>query len=262
MIRWRMGTGVVAAVSVAIAAALGFAVWARARALSSSRDLHPFVELRVPRVRDPIPIDAETVGKKVWESEAGSTGVFKDDAGKGLVPYTEAKARWLPGTLYLLLYAGDLDLEGTVTEPDGAVSRDDSFHIELGRPGHVYTLDVSVLGTIADADCAGAVGDSPRERRCDARWDSRAVVAVDRDGTLNRLGDNDEEWVVEMGIPLAPLGLEASGDGARIPFSIRRCEIGKNGPGACGGFGDGPVRGEIVLEPDTLEGNRVARGPG
>jgi hypothetical protein len=249
--------------TAAFAAALGcaaLAVRAKVASISSPRDRHPYLELRVPRVLEPIAINAETEGKKVWEPEAGGTGVFKDTSGQGMVPYTEAKARWMPGMLYLLLYAGDLDLEGSVTSRDGPVLRDDAFHIELGREGHVYTLDVSVLGTVADADCAGAVGETSSERRCDDRWDSHALVAVDRDGTLNQVGDNDEEWVVEMAIPFASLGMAGYGEGDRIPFAIRRCEVGKSGPGACGGFGTGKVRGEIVLEPDWIDGPRVASG--
>jgi len=175
----------------ALAAAIGCAalvVRARGAPLGSPRDRHPYLELRVPRVGEPIVINAETEGKKVWEAEAGRTGVFKDESGQGMVPYTEAKARWMPGMLYLLLYAGDLDLEGSVTSRDGPVLGDDAFHIELGREGHVYTVDVSVLGTLADADCTGAVGEPSEERRCDPRWDSHAVVAVDRDGTLTARG--------------------------------------------------------------------------
>jgi hypothetical protein len=247
------------AVLVAAIGCAALVVRAKVASLSSSRDQHPYLELRVPRVREPIAINAETEGKRVWEAEAGGTGVFKDASGQGMVPYTEAKARWLPGTLYLLLYAGDLDLEGNVTSRDGPVLRDDAFHIELGREGHVYTLDVSVLGTVADSDCAGAVGETSGERLCDDRWDSHAVVAVDRDGTLNQVGDNDEEWVVEMAIPFASLG-KAYHEGDRIPFAIRRCEVGKGGRGACGGFGTGKVRGEIVLEPDWIDGERVASG--
>ena len=249
-------------VAAGAAAALGAALAVRARVASvpSPRDQHPFLELRVPRVREPIAINAETEGKKVWEAEAGGTGVFKDARGQGMVPYTEAKARWMPGTLYLLLYAGDLDLEGTVTSRDGPVLRDDAFHIELGREGHVYTLDVSVLGTLADADCTGSVGERSGERRCDWGWDSHAAVAVDRDGTLNQVGDNDEEWVVEMAIPLASLGMAAYEARDRMPFAIRRCEVSKGGRGACGGFGTGKVRGEIVLEPDGVDGPQIASG--
>jgi hypothetical protein len=214
------------------------------------------MELRVPRVTQPIPIDAELDGKKVWESEAGRTGVLADSSGKGMVPYTEAKLRWGEGKLYFLLYAGDLDLEGSVTEPDGPVSRDDSFHIELGGGnGRVYTIDVSVLGTLADAEC--------REQKCDPRWQSGATVAVDRDGTLNRIGDNDEEWVVEMAVPLEAIGWKGAAAGTHIPLTIRRCEVGHGGVSrSCGAFGVA-VPADIVLGDTLVDGDRaIAAAPG
>jgi|SRR5580698_1893773 hypothetical protein len=250
--RILVGLAVVSASAVPVAMRCG-------RGDEPLRTLHPFAELHVPRVDRPIPIDAEFDGKKVWESDVGSTGVFKDKNGLGMVPYTEARARWGDGTLYLWLYAGDLDLEGTVREADGPVSSDDSFHIELGNEGSVYTIDVSVLGTVADARCEGAVGAPPAGGRCDPRWQSGAVVAVDRDGTLNQVGDNDEEWVVEMAVPLASLGLKATGVGTRVPFSIRRCEIARSGPRACGGFGTGRPRGELVFDAAPVESSRLAR---
>jgi hypothetical protein len=36
--------------------------------------------------------------------------------------------------------------------------------------------------------------------------------------------------------------------------------VGKGGLGACGGFGTGNVRGEIVLEPDAADGSQIASG--
>jgi hypothetical protein len=229
----------------------GRSALSRARHLSSTADTARPIELHVPFVRDAIVIDAETDGKTVWESETGSTGNLKDPNGNGMVPYTEVKARWGRDRLYFLMYAGDLDLEGTVREPDARLSGDDSFHLEIGTDGAVHVVDVSVLGTISDAVCSGSarslrgIGDP----ECDARWQSRAVVAVDRDGTLNHLGDNDEEWVVEMAIPLETLGLKDAAPGTRVSFAVRRCEIAKDGPRACGSWGTGPKHGELVLNP-------------
>jgi hypothetical protein len=51
-----------------------------------------------------------------------------------------------------------------------------------------------------------------------------------------------------MSIPLAKLGLKNPGPGARIPFSIRRGEIGHDGPHACGSWGTEPA-GALVLDP-------------
>jgi hypothetical protein len=220
---------------------------------SPARERRSGLELHVPHAMAPIAIDAELDGKKVWEAEAGSTLNLKDSAGKGMVPYTEVKLRWGNGKLYLLMYAGDLDLEGTVKEPDGPVSKDDSFHLEFGGPDRVHVVEVSVLGTVADAVCRASTDSvAPvdiRSSRCDASWQSHAVVAVDKDGTLNHVGDNDEEWVVEMALPLASLEMPTAGAGARIPFAVRRCEIGTGGPQACGSWGTGAERGEVILEP-------------
>lgn len=223
------------------------------------RERHPFLELYAPQVDRPIVIDAELDGKRVWESDVGSTGNFKDAKGQGMVPYSEARVRWGEGVLYLWLYAGDLDLEGAVAEHDGPVSRDDSFHVEFAQGERVYAIDVSVLGTIADSVCTGGLGALPSARRCDPKWESHAVVAVDRDGTLNRVGDNDEEWIVEMSVPLSSLGIDHPGPGTRIPFGVRRCEVAKAGPGACGSFGLGVPKGEIVLDPHVVEATSSVR---
>jgi hypothetical protein len=207
-------------------------------------DAPPAALLHVPKVARAIRIDAETEHKPDWDADVGITRNFRDAAGHGMVPFTQAKLRWGDGVLYLLLYAGDLDLEGRERRRDGAVEADDAFHLEFGRGDDVRVISVSVLGTIADARCSP----SPSGRKCDPRWQSGARVAIDRDGSLNKVGDNDEEWVVEMAIPLSRLGLKRAATGARIPFSIRRCEVGHDGRHACGGWGlDSPA--ELVLDP-------------
>jgi hypothetical protein len=203
----------------------------------------PKAVLHVPRVSAPIVIDAETEGKKAWEGERGKTPNFIDENGHGIVPYTEARLRWSGDELYALLYAGDLDLEATVTQHDGPVERDDSFRLSFHGGSEERVVAVSVLGTVADALCTG----SGRAQRCDASWESGVRVAVDKDGSLNKIGDNDEEWVVEMAIPFAALGVKPA-PGTRIPFAVTRCEIG-HGPAPCGGWGDGDAPGEIVLDP-------------
>jgi hypothetical protein len=189
-------------------------------------------------------INAETQGKAFWDSDEGVTRNFRDSSGHGMVPFTQAKLRWGNGLLYLLLYAGDLDLEGSVKKRDGAVERDDAFHLEFGRGDEVRVISVSVLGTVADALCSP----SARGRKCDHAWRSGARVAVDRDGSLNKVGDNDEEWVVEMAIPLAKLGVPKPGPGTRLPFAIRRCEVGHESHQTCGSWGSAP-EGELVLDP-------------
>src|SRR5581483_11198521 len=106
-----------------------------------------------PRVSAPITVDAELEGKAAWEADTGDTRNFKDESGRGMVPYSEAKLRWGRGMLYVLLYAGDLDLEGKVTDSDAPVEDDDAFRLEFGAGRQVRVVSVSVLGTVADALC-------------------------------------------------------------------------------------------------------------
>jgi hypothetical protein len=244
----RAGLVLLVALSAVAAVAAGAVGWTSARrpgpraagtAAAASKGV-----LHVPRVAAPIPINAEIEGKKDWEGERGNTPNFIDAAGKGMVPYTEARLRWGGDKLYLLLYAGDLDLEGTVIQHDGPVERDDSFRLAFQSGSKVRVIDVSLLGTVADRLCAG----SAAEDRCDPSWESHAEVAVDRDGTMNKIGDNDEEWVVEMAIPFASLGIAAAAPGTRLPFGVSRCEVG-HGPRSCGGWGNGTPPGEIELDP-------------
>ena len=87
----------------------------------------------------------------------------------------------------------------------------DAFHLELGGDERIHVIDVSVLGKVVEAVCEGDARFPLAPGYCDGSWHSRATVAVDRDGTLDHLGDNDEEWVVEMAIPLSALGLDHDG---------------------------------------------------
>jgi hypothetical protein len=201
--------------------------------------------LHVPRTPGAIAINAETEGKTAWDGEAGNTSNLRDSAGQGMVPYTQAKVRWGEGNLYFMLYAGDLDLEGKVTSPDVPLDGDDSFRLELGAGAQTRVIAVSLRGAVYDALCDR----STQTGACDTAWQSGAKVAVDADGSLNHVGDNDEEWVVEMSVPFSALGIARPAPGLRVPFSIRRCEVGFDGVHACGTWGAGAQRGELLLDP-------------
>lgn len=207
--------------------------------------------LHVPHIQaEPVRSDGKTA-PKFWEGEAGSTGVLLDAKGLGMVPYSEVKTRWGSGKLYLWLNAADLDLQGKVREADADLSGDDAFHIELGSAGHVYAFEVNVLGTLTDAICPSRRR-APRDslgKSCDRSWQSGAEVDVDTDGTLNQLGDNDEEWVVELTIPLGKIGLGTAKPGTHLRFSVSRCEVAYDGVRACGSWGMGKRAGEIILNP-------------
>ena len=71
------------------------------------------------------------------------------------------------------------------------------------------------------------------------------------DGTPNKSSDNDEEWLIEMAIPLGALGLKGE-KGERIGVSVRRCDTLHSGARVCGSWGyggaDGERRGVLVFD--------------
>jgi hypothetical protein len=173
------------------------------------------------------------------------------DKGLGMVPYSEVKARWGNGKLYLWLYAADLDLQGKVRDADAELSGDDAFQVQIGSSERFYTFEVNVLGTLTDAICKSRrrTPHDPMGKTCDRSWQSGTDVDADVDGTLNQLGDKDEEWVVELTIPLDKIGRKNLKPGTRVRFSVSRCEVAYDGVRACGSWGLGEQVGELLLDP-------------
>jgi hypothetical protein len=67
------------------------------------------------------------------------------------------------------------------------------------------------------------------------------------DGTPNMPTDNDEEWLIEMAIPLEALGLKEE-PGERIGVAIHRCDTLHSKVRSCGSWGEGDQRGVLVFE--------------
>ena len=168
------------------------------------------------------------------------TGPFEQASGVAGRPYSDARLVWGDGQLYIALYAADDDIRARVTEADGPVWLDDSFRLVFRRGAVEYVIHVSARGVVADARCAP--GAAP-----DDTWNSGAHVSHDVDGTLDDPTDSDEEWVVEMAIPLASLGLLGT-PGERLGFSLSRCDEPKGEPRVCSGWGAGDPGGQLVLE--------------
>lgn len=128
------------------------------------------------RVRQPPLIDGE-ISEDAW-LRAASSGAFRG-LGDGLPtsPHTELRALWDDAALYLTVYCADQDLRRT-----------DSLRLAILGSNRV-DLDVSPAGMRAgDLDASD--------------------VGVELDGTFDSdEGGDDEEWVVELRVPWARLGL-------------------------------------------------------
>ena len=176
-------------------------------------------EVHVPRLTTPLRLDGELV-EPSWHTAPVSL-LLKPDGTEGR-PYSDVRFLWSTDALHVGLYASDRDIVSAGVGSDGPVWLGDSFHVVLSnRDGVEHVFDV---GPTADG---GVLADGERRNNGDFSytWQSGARIACDKDeGTADNPNDADEEWVVEMEIPLASLGLRPE-PGQRVDFVASRCDL-------------------------------------
>jgi len=190
--------------------------------------------LIVPHLTGAIVLDGDT-DDPGWTSSGGParTGPFALPTGAPGRPYSDARIVWGDGHLYVALYAADEDIRSAVEPHDGPLWLGDSFRLVFARDACERTIDVSPTGTVTDA--VRRAGGS-----FDYSWESGAHVSTEVDGTVNVSSDADEEWAVEMAIPLD--SLEMRGEPGEVTgFSVRRCDTAKDGSRTCAGWGTGEL---------------------
>jgi hypothetical protein len=212
----------------------------------SPRPVGVAAPLLVPRAARAI-VPSEEFDVKAWGG-AVNTHTLLDATGQGAVPVSEARFLWGQGKLYVSFYAGDLDLQIHSRKHDGPIWKDDSVTLSFpAADGSEKLIVASAVGTVSDGVCPAGVRDLG-DARCKLGWESHARAAADYDGTINQINDRDEEWNVELAIPLAALGVEKPEAGMRLAFRLRRCEVAFDGPRQCGFWGSDAAPGELVLE--------------
>jgi hypothetical protein len=217
---------------------------ARAAAALSASVARGDPVMRVPHVPGAIVLDGDT-DDPGWVRPPGParTGGFLLPGGKRAIPYSEARLVWGDGHLYLALYASDEDIESHTDEPDGPVALEDAFRLTFSRPGVEYEIDVSPKAVISDS--------IRREGgEWDSTWNSGSHASKEIDGSINAPKNLDEEWAIELAIPLESLGLKGE-RGESIGMSLHRCDSLRGAPPICAGWGEvsaGHGTGTIVLE--------------
>jgi hypothetical protein len=201
--------------------------------------------LHLPRSGGAISLDGDTDDRGwVGPPGAATTRAFLTDDGNPARPYSQARIVWGGDYLYLALFASDEDIESRVDRPDAPVGPDDdAFHVVFSRDDTEYAFDVSPNAMITDARRVGTGA-------WDTTWNSEARGSKELGGSINNPNGLDEEWEVELAIPLESLGLTGE-PGENIGASFRRCDKPKESSRVCAGWGDGPdgrVRGRLVLD--------------
>jgi hypothetical protein len=155
---------------------------------------------RIPVTGNPIALDGAW-HEPAWNLRA-LRGVLVDEQGASARPYSEIRLLHDASTLYVGLYAADEDIRS-----------DDRWQLVLGELA--FEVDPTARAT------------HPAVR-----------AAVDLDGTLDKHDDYDEEWVLEIAVPLAAVGA------APLSVSAHRCDTPKRGVERCGQW-----RTRAELEP-------------
>ena len=183
----------------------------------------PAAHLVVPRL-DAVVVDGEP-DEPGWQT-ALLSGAFLDPQGAPARPHSELRVGHDGRDLLLLLYAADEDIQTRPRAHDAPLWTDDAFALQLqpDGTGPVFAVDVSAAATVTDARLR--VGQPP-----DVAWESLARTGVEKDGTYNDTRDDDEEWLVELAIPLARLGLKP---GQLVALRASRCDVPKGGKRSCG----------------------------
>ena len=140
---------------------------------------------------------------------------------------TRAKMLWDDDNFYVAAKLEEPDVWATLTERDSVIFHDNDFEIFIDPDGDThayYELEVNALGTFWDLMLLKPYRDGGPAINA---WDIAGLkIGVDVRGTLNRPGDRDEGWTVEIAMPWKILREAASdrrppkaGDRWRVNFS-------------------------------------------
>lgn len=141
---------------------------------------------------------------------------------------TRFKLLWSKKYLYVFAEMEEPHIWGDIAERDAVIYHNDDFEVFIDPDGdsHNYTeIEVNALNTVWDLFLLAPYGYHDRDNVL-WQWDIRELKTnTNINGTLNNPGDLDENWTLEMAIPLKTLnefaGSRKAGPGVqwRVNFS-------------------------------------------
>lgn len=140
---------------------------------------------------------------------------------------TRVRMLWDSTALYVAAELVEPDLWATITERDAVIFRDNDFEVFLDPDGDARTyfeLEINARNTAWDLFLPIAYRDGGHARN---EWNISGLrSAVHLNGTLNRPGDRDRGWTLELAIPFRDLAtaevttaVPRVGDRWRVNFS-------------------------------------------
>ncbi|MCQ2149059.1 MAG: family 10 glycosylhydrolase [Bacteroidales bacterium] len=159
------------------------------------------------RSTDKMKIDGKLT-EKTWKEAVPSTE-FVDIRGKDWpapTMSTTMKMAWDDDCLYVGATLIEHNVTGSLKEHDSIIYKDNDFEVFLDPycDGKLYyEIENNALGTVMDLMMEKPYSEGGTFIM---NWDCKGLeLAVSVDGTLNRKGDSDRAWYVEMAIPFDAL---------------------------------------------------------
>ena len=150
---------------------------------------------RIPATTGEIKLDGE-LGEPDWSKHA-LRHVLAADGGGQARPFSEASLLHDKTYLYVGLYAADENIQSG-----------EFFDVHIGA----LAFHANAIGTVTP-EIAGV------------------KASIDRDGTLDDPSNDDEEWVLELAIPLQATGFAP---GVSQVVTVKRCDTPKDHIERCG----------------------------
>jgi hypothetical protein len=180
------------------------------------------------RAAAPLQIDGRS-DEPSWQAAAWSEPFVDIEGDSKPQPRfrTRVKMLWDDDYLYVAADLEEPDVWGTLMARDSVIYRDNDFEVFIDPDGDTheyYELEINALNTVWDLMLIRPYRDGGPAIN---GWDIaglRSAVAIQ--GTLNRPGDKDDGWSVELAVPWAMLKEAApggrrprAGDQWRVNFS-------------------------------------------
>jgi hypothetical protein len=212
------------------AAVLGAALLAHANGLVSPYELLSFAPRQSVcyRAAAPLTIDGR-LDEPSWQAAPWSDPFVDIEGPSRPQPRfrTRVKMLWDDEYLYVAADLEEPDVWGTLSARDAVIYHDNDFEVFIDPDGDTheyYELEINALNTVWDLMLVRPYRDGGPAIN---GWDIAGLkTGVAVRGTLNRPGDKDDGWAVEIGMPWAILEEAApagrpprAGDQWRVNFS-------------------------------------------
>jgi hypothetical protein len=150
------------------------------------------------------PVVDGTLADSVWQRTPWTTdfvGIEGDDRKRPHLR-TRAKMLWDDSCFYLSAEMEEPDVWGTLTARDAIIYNDNDIEVFIDPDGdtvNYYELEANPLGTVFDLMLPHTYRDGGPPI---IAWDIAGLkLAVEVRGTVNKPGDKDEAWTIEMAMP-------------------------------------------------------------